>query len=41
MIRLSIQRVQRVPPMPQTSIVIPNVKLSIALHLITSKNDNE
>ena len=37
--RLKIQRVSRVPPIPTTIIVIPNVQLSIFKHLlIVQKN---
>ena len=40
MTRLRIQRVNRVPPIPTTIIVIPNVQLSISRYLLDNQSKN-
>lgn len=39
--RLKIQRVRRVPPIPTTIIVIPNVQLSILNYLLMISRDHD
>jgi hypothetical protein len=39
--RLKIQRVRRVPPIPTTIIVIPNVQLSILNYLLMICRDHD